>query len=76
MKEDQSFQESCPKLHWEFPPYSTWMVFADFVSHAVLQGQYALEQTFIVRREAMACREKSPLAILERLAGHSMTTAA
>jgi hypothetical protein len=76
MKEDQSFQESCPKLHWEFPPYSTWMVFTDFVSHAVLQGQYALEQTFIVRREAMACPEKSPLAILEHLAGHSMTTAA
>jgi hypothetical protein len=45
------------------------MVFTDTVSHAVLRGQYALEQTFIVARESLALPERAPIAILERLAG-------
>jgi hypothetical protein len=69
MKEDSDFQASCPKQRWEFPPGSSWIVFTDYVSHAVLEGQNALEQTFIVSREAMVNPEKSPIAILERLAG-------
>ncbi len=73
MKEDKRFREDCSKQRWEFPPDSTWIVFTDCVSHAVLEGQYALEQTFIVSREAMVAPELSPLAILERLAGGSLT---
>jgi hypothetical protein len=73
MKENSEFQESCPKQRWEFPPHSTWIVFTDFVSHAVLEGQYALEQTFIISRDAMVRPELSPLRILENLAGHSLT---
>lgn len=73
MKENAEFQEGCPKQRWEFPPQSTWIVFTDFVSHAVLEGQYALEQTFIVSREAMVRPETSPLAILESLAGYPLT---
>jgi 3-deoxy-D-manno-oct-2-ulosonic acid (Kdo) hydroxylase len=73
MKENSAFQESCPKQRWEFPPNSTWIVFTDFVSHAVLEGQYALEQTFIVSRDAMVRPQMSPLRILENLAGYSMT---
>ncbi len=73
MKENAEFQEGCPKQRWEFPPHSTWIVFTDFVSHAVLEGQYALEQTFIVAREAMVRPENSPLAILESLAGYPLT---
>src|SRR5271155_5658377 len=45
MKEDTDFQESAAKLRWEFPPNSAWIVLTDCVSHAVLEGQYALEQT-------------------------------
>jgi hypothetical protein len=73
MKEDSEFQDSCPKQRWEFPPNSTWIVFTDQVSHAVLEGQYAMEQTFIISRQAMVRPEGSPLAILERLAGHPLT---
>jgi 3-deoxy-D-manno-oct-2-ulosonic acid (Kdo) hydroxylase len=73
MKESAEFQEGCPKQRWEFPPRSTWIVFTDFVSHAVLEGQYALEQTFIVAREAMVHPQSSPLAILESLAGYPLT---
>jgi hypothetical protein len=43
------------------------------VSHAVLQGQYALEQTFLISRHAMVRPELSPLAILEALAGYPLT---
>ena len=75
MKENSEFQQSCPKQRWEFPPHSTWIVFTDFVSHAVLEGQYALEQTFIILREAMVRPELSPLRILENLAGHPLTKA-
>jgi hypothetical protein len=75
MKEDQDFRESCLKQRWEFPPQSTWIVFTDFVSHAVLEGQYALEQTFIVSHDAMVRPELSPLKILEKLAGHPLTKA-
>jgi hypothetical protein len=73
MKENAEFQEGCPKQRWEFPPHSTWIVFTDFVSHAVLEGQYALEQTFIVARDAMVRPESSPVAILESLAGYPLT---
>jgi hypothetical protein len=75
MKEDGEFQQSCPKQRWEFPPHSTWIVFTDFVSHAVLQGQYALEQTFIVSRDAMVRPELSPLRILESLVGYPLSKA-
>lgn len=75
MKENAEFQEGCPKQRWEFPPRSTWIVFTDFVSHAVLEGQYALEQTFIVSREAMVQPKSAPLAILENLAGYPLTKA-
>ena len=73
MKEDADFQATCAKQRWEFPPNSTWIVFTDCVSHAVLEGQYALEQTFIVSRRAMVCPEKSPLAVLEHIAGYSLS---
>src|SRR5580698_10242700 len=72
MKEDTSFRESCPKQRWEFPPGSSWIVFTDCTSHAVLEGQYALEQTFLISRRAMVEPERSPIAILERLAGYPL----
>lgn len=73
MKEDSAFQQSCPKQRWEFPPNSNWMVFTDCVSHAVLEGQYALEQTFIISRDAMVEPQRSPIAVLERLAGYPLS---
>ena len=73
MKEDASFQETTPKYRWEFPPNSSWMVFTDGVSHAVLSGRYALEQTFLIPRSALVAPQRSPLAILEEIAGRSLT---
>lgn len=73
MKEDAEFQQTAAKQQWEFPPNSTWIVLTDCVSHAVLSGQHALEQTFIISRTAMVKPELAPVAILERLAGYSIT---
>jgi hypothetical protein len=69
LKANQEFQETCARTPWEFPPQSTWLVFTDMVSHAVLSGQFALEQTFIVSKNAMVLPEKAPVRVLERIAG-------
>lgn len=73
MKEDAVFQETTPKNRWAFPPGSAWMVFTDCVSHSVLSGQYALEQTFLIPRNALVAPQTSPLAILEGLAKRPLT---
>ena len=57
------------KHPWQFPAGSSWMVYTDTVPHAVLTGQYALEQTFLVAPKAMVTPETSPLAVLEGMAG-------
>ncbi|MGB9030455.1 MAG: Kdo hydroxylase family protein [Acidobacteriaceae bacterium] len=68
LKENPRFQADCPKYPFQFPSGSSWMVYTDTVPHAVLAGQYALEQTFLVRPEAMVRPEISPLRILEEIA--------
>ncbi len=75
LKENPRFQETCPKRQWEFPPGSSWMVYTDIVSHAVLSGRFAIEQTFIVSRDALVLPEKSPASILAKLAGRPLTLA-
>ena len=67
LKFNADYQRDCPKYRFEFPPDSTWMVFTDVVPHAVLSGQYALEQTIIVSRESLLKQEHAPIAILEAI---------
>jgi hypothetical protein len=74
MKEDAQFQETTPRHRWEFAPNASWMVCTDCVSHAVLSGQYALEQTLLIPQSALVESQSSPLAILERVAGSRLTT--
>jgi len=42
-------------------------------SHSNLSCQHALEQTFIVAKDSLVLPEKSPIRILERLAGCALT---
>jgi 3-deoxy-D-manno-oct-2-ulosonic acid (Kdo) hydroxylase len=72
MKEDSSFQTNCRKDRWDFPAGSAWIVFTDSSSHACLSGQYALEQTFIIRHSSLTCPEIAPISILERIAGRPL----
>lgn len=69
MKESAEFQETCVREHLEFAPGSSWMVYTETVPHAVLAGQYALEQTFLVDPAAMVTPESAPVAVLEKMAG-------
>jgi 3-deoxy-D-manno-oct-2-ulosonic acid (Kdo) hydroxylase len=73
LKENREFQGSCPKQRWEFPPRSSWIVFTDMVSHAVLSGQMALEQTLIISWPSMLKPELAPAAVLERITGMAVT---
>jgi 3-deoxy-D-manno-oct-2-ulosonic acid (Kdo) hydroxylase len=73
LKHNHQFQQGCPKQRWEFPPSSSWILFTDMVSHAVLSGQFALEQTLIVSRGSLVLPEKAPVSILENLFGVSLT---
>ncbi len=50
-----------------FPPYSAWTVFTDGVSHASLEGQFALVTTMIVRRARMRWPERAPFETLQSL---------
>ncbi len=72
LKFNAEYQENCAKYRFEFPPDSTWMVFTDVVPHAVLSGQYALEQTVIVARESLVGRENAPIEILQGLCGRQL----
>ena len=72
LKENERFQEVSPKHAFRFPPGSSWMVYTDMLPHAVLRGQYALEQTVLVEPGAMLAAEHAPLAVLEGLAGQRL----
>ena len=69
LKEHRDFQSTCAKYDYQFPAGSSWMVYTDMVPHAVLCGQYALEQTFLVAPQAMVAPQHAPLAVLEELTG-------
>jgi hypothetical protein len=76
LKENSGFQQNCPKIPISFPPMTTWICYTDAVPHAVLSGQYALEQTFIIPVRALVTPENSPLRILEKMAGQPLAVAA
>ena len=73
LKQNTEFQQNCIKQQWEFPPGTCWICYTDMVSHAVLSGQFALEQTFLISHAAMTLPEKSPIRILERICGHALS---
>ena len=73
LKNNAEFQAG-EKEAISFPPGATWIVLTDMVSHAVLSGQFALEQTVILSRESLVAPEKAPIAILERIAGRPLAS--
>ena len=72
LKENAAYQAQGKREAWFFPPGSSWMVYTDMVPHAVLAGQFALEQTYLVAPEAMVTPEHSPLAVLEAMTGERL----
>ncbi|ADI38649.1 putative uncharacterized protein [Waddlia chondrophila 2032/99] len=72
MKKDQSYQNTCPQQVVQLPAGSTWMVYTDQVPHAVLSGQFVLEQTFYLPVEGMQNQQTSPLRQLESLLNQNL----
>lgn len=68
-KADPDYQRGSPQLTFAFPAGSTWVVFSDQVPHAVMAGQFMLEQTFFLAPEHLVNLATGPLHILESLAG-------
>jgi len=72
-KADERYQREVPQVELAFPPGSTWIVFTDQVLHAAMSGQYLFEQTFHLPVSAQRWPERSPLKVLERLSGRTLT---
>ncbi len=74
MKADARYQSEVTQTQLAFPPGATWACFTDWVSHAAMAGQFAFEQTFYLPVIAMQDPQRSPLRVLERLAGRSLVS--
>jgi hypothetical protein len=72
MKSDLSYQREAPQETVEFPSGSSWVCFSDQVSHAVVRGQYMLEQTLQLPVAAMHEPSRAPIRVLERLEGRAL----
>jgi hypothetical protein len=72
LKENSDFQAHSPKFELAFKPGCCWMVYTDGVPHAVMSGQFALEQTFIVPAEALVSPTVAPVHVLEEVTGMKM----
>lgn len=65
MKDTPAFQrDTAGQLEMRFPPFSSWMVLTDGVSHACTSGQYALVDTFLVPLVNCRLRQYAPYDIL------------
>jgi hypothetical protein len=73
MKGDAAYQQDAPQQTMPFAAGSAWVCFSDQTPHAVMGGQFMLEQTLHLPAEAQYNPASSPLAILTRLAGHPLT---
>lgn len=73
MKADDTYQKNADQQEVRFPAGSAWIVQTDDVSHAAMQGQYVLEQTYYLPVNAMQDESKSPLRILEKILRQKLT---
>jgi len=72
MKGDLQYQQDAGQVTMPFAAGSVWVCFSDQASHAVMSGQYMLEQTLHLPPEKQYDPSASPLAILTRLVGHPL----
>ncbi|ART52361.1 3-deoxy-D-manno-oct-2-ulosonic acid (Kdo) hydroxylase [Acidovorax carolinensis] len=72
MKSDMDFQRHSSQETVAFPAGSVWVCFSDQASHAVMSGQYMLEQTLHLPPGHAYDPSASPLAILTRLVGRPL----
>ncbi|MGN5575857.1 Kdo hydroxylase family protein [Enterobacter sp. Lyrl_3] len=73
MKSDDDYQLRGVQQVTEFAAGSMWICFSDQTPHAAVSGQFMLEQTFLLPVTAMRSPQYSPLHILEKFTGESLT---
>jgi len=72
MKSDLDYQANGTQQTVPFAPGATWVCYSDQAPHAVMSGQYMLEQTLHLPVTAQYDPASSPLAILQRLTGRAL----
>jgi hypothetical protein len=72
MKSDTTYQRDAQQVTMPFPAGSVWVCFSDQTSHAVMSGQYMLEQTLHLPIARQYDPDASPLAILARQTGRPL----
>ncbi|HEX9449292.1 MAG TPA: Kdo hydroxylase family protein, partial [Dongiaceae bacterium] len=75
LKLSADYQSGAARTVFGFPPDTSWIVFTDQVLHAAIAGRHMLEQTFHLPVAAQRFPERSPLRVLERLAGRRLAQA-
>ena len=65
MKADMAYQRDCRQQTIPFPPGSVWVCYSDQATHAVMSGQFMMEQTYFLPPEAMVFPAQSPQQVLE-----------
>ena len=72
MKFDASYQQGGAQMTVPFPPGSVWVCFSDQATHAVMSGQFMMEQTLYLPPGHEVDPQASPLSILTRLMGRPL----
>lgn len=75
MKFDEHYQKNGTQMTMPFPPGSVWVCFSDQATHAVMSGQFMMEQTLYLPPGREVNPQASPLAILTRLVGRPLVGA-
>jgi hypothetical protein len=64
LKRNLHFQQRCPRRLWRFPPGAVWLAMTDGCCHAELRGRFALEHSFFIAPQVLACPELAPAALI------------
>ena len=72
MKFDEDYQRNGAQLTVPFAAGSVWVCYSDQATHAVMSGQFMMEQTLYLPPGREADPQASPLAILTRLVGRPL----
>ncbi len=73
MKADADYQRDAPQVTMPFAAGSVWICFSDQTAHAVMSGQFMIEQTLHLPAAQQYDQQSHPLAILQRLTGRSLS---
>jgi hypothetical protein len=67
MKMSDLYQLTSRQITYNFAPRSVWVCFSDQTAHAVMAGQFMMEQTYHLPITVMYDPDASPLAILKKI---------